>query len=227
MVPSSSDNSDMLPIFNDFSVTNIYFKALVDSGTTVNIINRLPLYIKGRKNFNNPNLTSVKGHKLDAKGSIPLDAKKDNRIFSTIFIICNNFSYEAIISANFLKANSVLLNVANERLVHLANSSSRRVEEEDATVNRIQYFLSQFSTPRGHCIARNWPSSQSKKVNSHNKWIESAEAKIGDMQQYRSNEIMGIVEVWKKVELTRLTIFYWNLYFLPEEKIMDTGLFFF
>ena len=51
VVPSCSDSINKLPIFNDFCVANVYFKALVDSGATVNIIsscvfNMLPLHIR-------------------------------------------------------------------------------------------------------------------------------------------------------------------------------------
>jgi hypothetical protein len=79
------------------------------------------VYIKRRKNFNIPSLTSVTGHRLEAKGSIRLDVTKDNRIFPTNFIICKNFPYEAIIDANFLKSNKVLLDIANHRLVYTSD----------------------------------------------------------------------------------------------------------
>jgi hypothetical protein len=51
IVPSFSDNNDILPILNNFSVASINFKALIDSGASVNIINsnefnKLPVYIK-------------------------------------------------------------------------------------------------------------------------------------------------------------------------------------
>ena len=39
VVPFLSDNNDILPILNDFGVASIYFKALIDSGASVNIIN--------------------------------------------------------------------------------------------------------------------------------------------------------------------------------------------
>jgi hypothetical protein len=144
---------------------------------------------------------------LDAKGSIRLDVKKDNRIFLKNFIICENFPYEAIIGAKFLKSSKVLLDVANERLVYPANSSplpvgvkkDNRVGEEVATVTRIQSFESHFSPRRGHCIAGNLPSSQNREVNLNNKEIESAKIKTGDMRRYRSNEIKEILELWKKV----------------------------
>jgi hypothetical protein len=35
----SSENNKILPIFNNFSVANIYFNALIDSGATVNVMN--------------------------------------------------------------------------------------------------------------------------------------------------------------------------------------------
>jgi hypothetical protein len=132
---------------------------------------------------------------LDAKGSIRLDVKKANKIFPTNFIICRNFPYEAIMGANFFKSNKALLDDGNERLVYPANCSPRWVEEEDATVNRMQSFVPHFSPRRGHCIARNLPSSQNKEVNLNNKWIESTKMKIGDMQHYRSNELKEIVEL--------------------------------
>ena len=73
IVPSCSDSNNELPIFNDFCVVNIYFKALIDSGATANIINScvfdmLPPHIRQQRNFNNPNLTSVTGHELDKRG---------------------------------------------------------------------------------------------------------------------------------------------------------------
>ena len=97
VVPSFRDNNNKLPVFNDFCVANVYFKALVDSGATVNIINSgifnmLPPHIKRQRNVNNPNLTSVTGHKLDAKGSIRLDVKRDNRIFPDKFHNMQQFS---------------------------------------------------------------------------------------------------------------------------------------
>jgi hypothetical protein len=80
---------------------------------------------------------------LDAKGSIRLNVKRDNRFFPTNFIICNNFPYEAIIGANYLMSNKVLLDVANERLVYPENTPSPTLRsynrgcEEGVTVNRI------------------------------------------------------------------------------------------
>ena len=105
----------------------------------------LPPHIRQQRNFNNPNLTSVTGNKLDARGSIRLNVKRDNRIFPTNFIICDNFPYEAIIGAIFLRSNRVLIDVANERLVYPAKvgeriSTSRncnRGYEENVTVNKI------------------------------------------------------------------------------------------
>ena len=54
VVPSCSDSNNKLPIFNDFCVANVYFKALIDSDATVNIINsyvfnKLPPHIRRRK----------------------------------------------------------------------------------------------------------------------------------------------------------------------------------
>jgi hypothetical protein len=104
-------------------MANVYFKALINYGATNNIINsyvfnKMPLHIRRRKNITNPNLTSVTGYKLDAKGSIHLDVRRDNRIVPRNFIICNNFPYEAIIGTIFLRSNKVLLDKANERLVY-------------------------------------------------------------------------------------------------------------
>jgi hypothetical protein len=110
----------------------------------------------------------VTGHKLDAKGSIHLNVKRDNRIIPTNFIICDNFPYEAIIGAKFLKSNRVLLDVANEGLIYpnkvgegistLRNCN--RGYEENITVNKISGgIMSQSFEPHvsqgGHAIVRN------------------------------------------------------------------------
>ena len=216
LVPSCSDIINKLPIFNDFCVENVYFTALVDSGATVNIINScvfntLPLHIRRQKNPNNPNLTSVTGHKLNAKGSICLNLKRDNRTFMTNFIICDNLPYEAIIGANFLRSNRILLDVANEKLVYPAKvgeeistlRNRNRGYEDNVTVNKIsggimlQYFEPHVSQRHG-IIGNlfNYPERYCRnEVNLNNKSIESAKIKIGDMRQYRSNEIKKIAEL--------------------------------
>ena len=113
----------MLPVFENFNAGNIYFSALIDSGATVNVINssvfnKLPNYIKRRMSNICPNLSSVTGHDLDVKGTVYLALRKDNRNFYTRFIVCKNFPYEAIIGANFLKSNKILLDVANSKFIY-------------------------------------------------------------------------------------------------------------
>ena len=119
----------MLPVFENFNAGNIYFSALIDSGTTVNVINtsvfnKLPNYIKRRMSNICPNLSSVTGHDLDVKGTVYLALRKDNRNFYTRFIVCKNFPYEAIIGANFLKSNKILLDVANSKFIYLTDTIS-------------------------------------------------------------------------------------------------------
>ena len=68
----SANNNNMLPVFENFNAGNIYFSALIDSGTTVNVINtsvfnKLPNYIKRRMSNIRPSLSSVTGHDLDVK----------------------------------------------------------------------------------------------------------------------------------------------------------------
>ena len=53
-----------------------------------------------------------------------LALRKNNRKFYTRFIICKNFPYEAIIGANFLKANKILLDVANSKFIYLTGTKS-------------------------------------------------------------------------------------------------------
>jgi hypothetical protein len=131
------------------------------------MFNKFLPHIRRRTNVNNPYLTSVTGNKLDAKGSIHLDVKRDDRIFPTSFIIWNNFPYEAIIGANFLRSNKVLLDEANERLVYPANTPSptlgdcKRGYEENVAVNKIsggimsQSFEPHVLLQRGRGIIRN------------------------------------------------------------------------
>ena len=99
-------NNKTLPIFKDFTVANIYFSALLDSGATVFVINafvyhKLPNCIKRQMSKICPNLLSVTRHDLDVKGSVYLTIHKDNKNFPTRFIICKNFPDEVIIGANF------------------------------------------------------------------------------------------------------------------------------
>ena len=86
-------NNKTLPIFKDFSVANIHFSALLDSGATVNVISafvyhKLPNYFKQQMSKICPNLLSVTGLDLDVKGSVYLTIQKDNKNFPTRFIIC-------------------------------------------------------------------------------------------------------------------------------------------
>ena len=119
----------MIPIFENFNAGNIYFSALIDSGATVNVINtsvfnKLPNYIKRRMSNICPNLSSVTGHDLDVKGTVYLALRKDNKNFYTRFIVCKNFPYEAIIGANFLKSNKILLDVANSKFIYPTDTIS-------------------------------------------------------------------------------------------------------
>ena len=51
-------------------------------------------------------------------GTVYLALRKDNKNIYTRFIICKNFPYEAIIGTNFLKANKILLDVANSKFIY-------------------------------------------------------------------------------------------------------------
>ena len=100
-----------------------FFSALIDSGATVNVINtsvfnKLPNYIKRRMSNICPNLSSVNGHDLDVMGTVYLALHKDNKNIYTRLIICKNFPYEAITGTNFLKANKILLDVANSKFIY-------------------------------------------------------------------------------------------------------------
>ena len=78
----------------------------------------VPNYIKRRTSNICPNLSSVTGHDLDVKGTVYLTLGKDNKNFHTRFLIGKHFPYEAIVGANFVKANKLLLDVANLKFVY-------------------------------------------------------------------------------------------------------------
>ena len=71
-----------------------------------------------------PHLSSVIEHDLDVKGTVYLALRKDTRNFYTRFIICKNFPYQAIIGANFLKANKILLDVENSMFIYPTETKS-------------------------------------------------------------------------------------------------------